>query len=73
MQANFSSSRILLPVRPWFIYLSLFVALMLNFLPTSDWPGMPDWVAMVLCFWCIREFRRGVIGRVGIHVVGVEE
>lgn len=62
MQPNFSSSRILLPVRPWFIYLSLFVALMLNFLPTSDWIGVPDWVALVLCFWAIREPRRVGMG-----------
>ena len=58
MQPTFSSSRILLPVRPWFIYSSLIVALLLNFLPTSNWPGVPDWVALVLCFWSVREFRR---------------
>lgn len=62
MQATFSSSRILLPVRPWFIFLSLLVAALLNFLPTSRWPGMPDWVALVLCFWGIREFRRVGMG-----------
>jgi len=58
MQPTFTSSRILLPVRPWFIALSLMLALLLNFLPTSNWPGMPDWVALVLCFWSVREFRR---------------
>lgn len=62
MQPTFSSSRILLPVRPWFIYLSLIVALLLNFLPTSNWPAMPDWVALVLCFWGVREFRRVGMG-----------
>ena len=62
MQPTFSSSRILLPVRPWFIYLSLIVALLLNFLPTAHWPGMPDWVALVLCFWSVREFRRVGMG-----------
>lgn len=55
MQPTYTSSRILLPVRPWFIYFSLFAALALNFLPTSNWPGIPDWVALVLCFWCVRE------------------
>jgi rod shape-determining protein MreD len=55
MPSFFSSSRILLPVRPWFIAVSLFVALLLNFLPTSGWPWMPDWVALVLLFWSIRE------------------
>lgn len=62
MQATFSSSRILLPVRPWFIFLSLIGAVLLNFLPTSHWPGMPDWVALVLCFWSVREFRRVGMG-----------
>jgi len=62
MQTTFSSSRILLPVRPWFIALSLLVALLLNMLPTAWWPGVPDWVALVLCFWSVREFRRVGMG-----------
>lgn len=62
MQPTYTSSRILLPVRPWFIYASLFLALMLNFLPTTHWPGFPDWTALVLCFWCVREFRRVSMG-----------
>ena len=62
MQATFSSSRILLPVRPWFIVFSLLVALVLNFLPTSTWPWVPDWVALVLVFWSIREPRRVGMG-----------
>jgi len=62
MQPTFSSSRILLPVRPWFIIFSLLAALLLNFLPTAQWPGVPDWVALVLCFWSIREPRRVGMG-----------
>ena len=62
MQPTFYSSRILLPVRPWFIVFSVFVALLLNFLPTSAWPWMPDWVALVLVFWSIREPRRVGMG-----------
>jgi rod shape-determining protein MreD len=62
MQPSFSSSRILLPVRPWFIFFSLFLAVLLNFLPTAHWPGMPDWVALVLCFWSVREFRKVGMG-----------
>ncbi|MDR1934431.1 MAG: rod shape-determining protein MreD [Candidatus Accumulibacter sp.] len=58
----FHSSRILLPVRPWFIAVSVFAALLLNFLPTSDWPWMPDWVALVLVFWSVREPRRVGMG-----------
>lgn len=58
MQPTFTSSRILQPVRPWFIYATLFVAMMLNFLSTSYWAMVPDWIALVLCFWSVREFRR---------------
>ncbi len=62
MQPTFSSTRILLPVRPWFIFFSLIAATLLNFLPTSHWPGVPDWVALVLCFWSVRESRRVGMG-----------
>ena len=49
------SSRILQPVKLWFVYLSLFVALGLEYIPTGRTPGLPDWVALVLAFWCVRE------------------
>ena len=62
MQTSYSSSRILLPVRPWFIASTLLVALLLNFLPTANWPGVPDWVALALVFWCVREPRRVGMG-----------
>jgi rod shape-determining protein MreD len=52
MQPTFSSTRILLPVRPWFIFFSLI----------AHWPGVPDWVALVLCFWSVRESRRVGMG-----------
>ena len=55
MQPSNRSSRILLPAKGWFIYLSLFVALGLEYIPTGRVPGVPDWVALVLAFWCIRE------------------
>ncbi len=62
MQPTFTSSRILLPVRPWFITLTLVLALLLNLMPTAHWPGVPDWVALVLCFWSVREFRKVSMG-----------
>lgn len=62
MQTSYSSSRILLPVRPWFIGLSLLIALLLNFLPTVAWPGVPDWLALVIVFWSVREPRRVGMG-----------
>ncbi len=57
MQTTHSSSRILQPAKPWFIRLSLLIALLLNFLPTSAWLWLPDWLALVLIFWSIREPR----------------
>ena len=55
MQPTNRSSRILLPVKLWFVYLSLFAALGLEYIPTGRTPGLPDWVALVLAFWCVRE------------------
>ena len=62
MQTTFSSSRILQPVRPWFILFSLLAALAANFLPTEAWHWMPDWVALVIIFWSIREPRHVSMG-----------
>jgi rod shape-determining protein MreD len=62
MPTTFASSRILQPVSPWFIALSLIVALLVNFLPTAAWPWLPDWVALVLVFWCVREPRHVGMG-----------
>lgn len=55
MQPTNRSSRILLPVKLWFVYLTLFLALGLEYIPSGRTPGLPDWVALVLAFWCIRE------------------
>lgn len=58
MQPSHRSSRILLPVKRWFIYFTLLVALFLAYIPTGRLPGVPDWVALVLTFWCVREPQR---------------
>ena len=52
-----SSSSILMPVRLSTIIASFALALFLNFLPWRDLRLMPDFVALVLCFWCIRQPR----------------
>lgn len=51
---------ILLPVRPAFIALTLFAALLLNLLPWSGYALWlrPDAVAVVLLYWCIAQPRR---------------
>lgn len=55
MQSTFASRRILLPVRHWFIGLSLIFSLLLNLIPFGRLPGIPDWVALVLTFWCLHQ------------------
>lgn len=55
MQPTHSSRRILLPARNWFILLTLFAALFLNLIPFGRLPGVPDWVALALTFWCIHQ------------------
>ena len=55
MEPTHSSRRILRPVRNWFIVLTLFFALLLNLIPFGRLPGIPDWVALVLAFWCIHQ------------------
>jgi len=55
IQPTHSSRRILLPARAWFIWLSLCLALFLNLIPFGRLPGIPDWVALVLAFWCVHQ------------------
>jgi rod shape-determining protein MreD len=52
-----SPQHILRPVRVSTILLSFLAALLLNFLPWTDLRLVPDFVALVLCFWCIRQPR----------------
>ena len=69
MQTTYSSSRILQPVRLWFILLSLIVALVMNFIPTASVLWIPDWIALVLVFWSIREPRH--VGMGSAFLLGV--
>ena len=62
MQPNYSSNRILLPVRSWFIAATLLLALFLDMIPVGRFPGVPDWVAVVLAFWCIHQPLRAGMG-----------
>jgi rod shape-determining protein MreD len=59
---NNRSQHILRPVRPGFIGLTLLVALVLNLLPWRNVMGIPDWLALVIVFWCVHEPRRIGIG-----------
>lgn len=68
-QPTHSSRRILLPVRQWFIGFTLAAALFLNLIPLGHAIGMPDWVALVLAFWSVREPLR--VGMGAAFVLGV--
>src|SRR5438093_9588315 len=50
---------ILRPVNSWFVVLTLLVALVANILPLSGMTLVlrPDFLALVLLYWCIREPR----------------
>jgi len=55
---DLSGSRtILQPVRVSTIIASFALALFLNFLPWRDLRLVPDFVALVLIFWCVRQPR----------------
>ena len=53
---------LLLPVNPWFIALSLAVALALNLVPLGRVAAMPDLLALALVFWNVHQPRRVGIG-----------
>jgi rod shape-determining protein MreD len=59
MQA-LGAHEILLPVKPAFIAFTLVTAAMLNVLPWSGWVRWlrPDFVALVVLYWCIWQPRR---------------
>jgi rod shape-determining protein MreD len=64
-----ADQRILLPVRASTIVASLALALVLNFLPWPSIALVPDFVALVLAFWCVREPR--LMGLGAAWVLGV--
>ncbi len=69
--SRISHHEILLPVRTGFIALTLIAALLANLLP---WSGVwlwikPDFVALVLLYWCIEQPRR--VGFVAAWLFGL--
>jgi rod shape-determining protein MreD len=55
---------ILLPVKPWFVVLTLALGFLGNLLPLSGIALVvkPDFLALVLLYWCIREPRMISVG-----------
>lgn len=65
------SEHILRPARASTIAVSFAIALFLNFLPWKDLRLVPDFVALVLTFWCVRQPRLvglGVAWTIGLVV-----
>jgi rod shape-determining protein MreD len=62
MHIGSPGSRILLPARGWFITLSILAGFVLDLLPISYSPLLPEFSALLLCFWAIREPRRVGMG-----------
>ncbi|WP_345533631.1 rod shape-determining protein MreD [Viridibacterium curvum] len=69
MMLNHRSSRILLPVRMNFVFITLVIALTLHFIPMGSFYAIPDFVALVLAFWCVREPLR--VGMGTAFILGV--
>jgi rod shape-determining protein MreD len=55
---------ILLPAQPWFLVLTLFLGLLGNIVPVGGvaLALKPDFLALVLLYWCIREPRLISVG-----------
>lgn len=56
------SDQLLLPANPFFIGLSLLLALGFNLLPLGRHAAMPDMLALVLVFWNVHQPRRVGVG-----------
>lgn len=58
--ANLPRHEILMPVKGWFIMLSLIVALLLNLVPLTGTARtlQPDFVALVMLYWYVNEPQR---------------
>ena len=54
---DYQSGYILRPVRPAFIYVSLLIALLLNFLPWGNLAWVPDFLIVCIVFWNIHQHR----------------
>ena len=60
---------LLLPVNPWFIALTILLALMLNMLPLGRGVWLPDMLLLVLVFWGVHE--PGKVGMGWAFVLGL--
>lgn len=56
------AGQLLLPARPWFIALSLFLAVLADMVPIGREPAWPSVLALVLVFWNVHQPRRVGVG-----------
>lgn len=64
-----AADQLLLPANPWFIGLTLIVAMMIDMVPTGRVAASPDVLAVVLVFWGVHQPRR--IGVLWAFVFGM--
>jgi rod shape-determining protein MreD len=71
MMAALDPHEMVLPIKPAFIVFSFIAAALLNMLPASDWAmwGRPDFVALLVLYWCIEQPER--IGFGAAFVLGL--
>ena len=67
-----SGQQLLLPANPFFIWCSLFAALLLDMLPLGRVPWMPDFLALVLVFWNVHQPLRVGIGVAFMFGLGMD-
>lgn len=63
------SDQLLLPANPWFIVLTLVLALVFDMIPLGRMAAMPDVLAVVLVFWGVHQPRR--VGVIWAFVLGL--
>ena len=71
-QPTHASRRILRPAQSGFIWFSLLVTFTLNLLPIGQFPGIPDWFALTLTFWCIHQPLRVGVGTAFLFGVAID-
>jgi rod shape-determining protein MreD len=66
-----AGDQLLLPVRPWYIWFTLLLALLISLAPIGRAPGTPDVMALVLVGWTVHQPRRigmGVAFMLGVVI-----
>ena len=66
---DYQSGYILRPVKPAFIYISLLIALLFNFLPWGNLAWVPDFLIVCIVFWNIHQHR--FVGVITAFIFGI--